>query len=85
MSQMTSRERVLTALNHQEPDRVPIACGCSGSGIKDEVAQSIREIEGIQGVPTPWRRGHGDNIYDERVMEIRSQQRDIQPMPQPLR
>jgi uroporphyrinogen decarboxylase len=70
ISKMTSRERVLTALSHQTPDRVPIACGCSGSGITDEVAQSIRERIGIQGVPTPWRSGHGDNIYDARVMEI---------------
>ena len=27
---MTSRERVLTALNHEEPDRVPLFVGTSG-------------------------------------------------------
>jgi uroporphyrinogen-III decarboxylase len=27
---MTSRERVLTALNHEEPDRVPLCVGTSG-------------------------------------------------------
>ena len=27
---MTSRERVLTALNHEEPDRVPLFFGTSG-------------------------------------------------------
>lgn len=28
---MTSRERVLTALNHEEPDRVPLFIGTSGA------------------------------------------------------
>ena len=28
---LTSRERVLLALNHQEPDRVPIVFGAEGS------------------------------------------------------
>ena len=28
---LTSRERVLLALNHQEPDRVPIVFGADGS------------------------------------------------------
>ena len=27
---MTSRDRVLTALNHEEPDRVPLFVGTSG-------------------------------------------------------
>jgi hypothetical protein len=30
MAEMTSRERVLAALNHQEPDRVPFDLGGSG-------------------------------------------------------
>ena len=30
---MTSRERLLTALNHQEPDRVPIDLGGNQTGI----------------------------------------------------
>ncbi len=28
---MTSRERVLTALNHEEPDRVPLFLGATGA------------------------------------------------------
>ena len=28
---MTPRERVLTALNHEEPDRVPLFMGASGA------------------------------------------------------
>jgi len=32
---MTSRERVLTAINHEEPDRVPLVIGVNNAtGIK---------------------------------------------------
>jgi uroporphyrinogen decarboxylase len=31
MAEMTSRERVVTALNHGEPDRVPLDIGGGGS------------------------------------------------------
>ena len=31
MAEMTSRERVLAAINHQEPDRVPLDIGAGGS------------------------------------------------------
>jgi uroporphyrinogen decarboxylase len=31
---MTSRERVLTAFSHREPDRIPLWCGASPEFIK---------------------------------------------------
>ncbi len=64
----TPRQRVLAALNHRELDRVPLACGCSGSGITDGVAQAIRQKLGLQGPTIHWRRGHGDTVYDPAVM-----------------
>lgn len=54
---MTSRERVLAALNHQEPDRVPIDfSGHRSSGISAIAYPKLREFLGLP--PTPIR------VYD---------------------
>ncbi len=48
---MTSRERVLTALHHEQPDRVPLVIGVSNAtGIK---MKPYRGIKGIIGVQAP--------------------------------
>jgi uroporphyrinogen decarboxylase len=45
---MTPRERVLSAINHEEPDRVPIVIGVSNAtGIKMKTYQDIKEVIGI--------------------------------------
>ncbi len=45
---LTSRQRVLTALNHQEPDRVPIDLGSNSStGISVRAYESLRSRYGI--------------------------------------
>jgi uroporphyrinogen decarboxylase len=45
---MTSRERVLTAINHEEPDRVPIIVGVSNAtGIKMKPYQELKKLLGI--------------------------------------
>ena len=49
---MTSRERVLTALNHREPDRVPIDCsGHRSSGISVLLYPKLREYLGLPAKP----------------------------------
>ncbi|MAF06423.1 MAG: hypothetical protein CL389_01040 [Acidiferrobacteraceae bacterium] len=46
---MTPRERVLMALNHEEPDRVPIVLGVSNAtGIKMQPYQGIKRIVGVE-------------------------------------
>jgi uroporphyrinogen decarboxylase len=46
---MTSRERVLTALNHEQPDRIPLVIGVSNAtGIKMKPYRGIKEIIGLQ-------------------------------------
>ena len=46
---LTPRDRVLTTLNHQEPDRVPIILGVSNAtGIKMKTYQGIKELVGIK-------------------------------------
>ncbi|MBX7260010.1 MAG: methyltransferase, partial [Candidatus Hydrogenedentes bacterium] len=45
---MTSRERVLAALNHEIPDRVPIDLGGFQTGIHKIAYQRLLEHLGIQ-------------------------------------
>lgn len=46
---MTSRDRVLTVLNHEVPDRVPIVIGVSNAtGIKMKTYRGIKALTGIQ-------------------------------------
>ncbi|MDX2417845.1 MAG: hypothetical protein QNK19_10335, partial [Xanthomonadales bacterium] len=46
---MTSRERVLTTINHGQADRVPLIIGVSNAtGIKMKPYQGIKKIDGIQ-------------------------------------
>jgi uroporphyrinogen decarboxylase len=46
---MTSRERVLTAINHEQPDRIPLVIGVNNAtGIKMKPYQAIKHIAGIQ-------------------------------------
>ncbi len=47
---MKSRERVIRALNHQEPDRVPIDLG--GTIVSSIVKKSYVELKGLLGQPT---------------------------------
>ncbi|MCE5252011.1 methyltransferase [bacterium] len=49
---MTSRERVLAALNHHEPDRVPIDCsGHRSSGISGIAYHRLRKYLGLEQRP----------------------------------
>jgi uroporphyrinogen decarboxylase len=46
---LTPRERVLAAINHEEPDRVPIVLGVSNAtGIKMKPYQGLKKILGIE-------------------------------------
>jgi uroporphyrinogen decarboxylase len=54
---MTSRERVLTAMEHAQPDRIPLVVGVSNAtGIKMKPYQGIKDIIGVQAPD--------DYIYD---------------------
>ncbi|MBZ5562291.1 MAG: uroporphyrinogen decarboxylase [Acidobacteriia bacterium] len=66
---MTHRERVLTALAHKEPDRVPMDLGGSAYSINDDHYFKLKEYLGLKGDIEPYRHGHTGNYYDERVLE----------------
>ncbi len=45
---LTSKERVITTLNHQEPDRVPIVIGVSNAtGLKMKVYRDLKKLIGV--------------------------------------
>ena len=45
---LTPKERVLAAINHQEPDRVPIVVGVSNAtGIKMQTYQKLKKLIGV--------------------------------------
>jgi uroporphyrinogen-III decarboxylase len=49
---MTSRERFLTALNHREPDRIPIDFGATGvTGVHASVVAQLRDHFGLERRP----------------------------------
>jgi uroporphyrinogen decarboxylase len=54
---LTSRERVLTAIHHEQPDRVPLVIGVSNAtGIKMKPYKGIKDIIGV--------KAPDDYIYD---------------------
>ena len=48
---MTPRERVLTAINHEEPDRVPIVIGVSNA--TSMKMKPYRELKDLTGISAP--------------------------------
>jgi uroporphyrinogen decarboxylase len=70
-SSMNSRDRVLTALNHQEPDRVPAVLWGSYYTLQDGTYFKLLEHLGFDGPLPPFRRykTRNSNYYDDRVLE----------------
>jgi uroporphyrinogen decarboxylase len=70
-AKMTSRERVLTALHHQEPDRVPTALWGSYYTLQDQTYFNLLKHLGITEPVQPFRRfrGHNSNYYDDRILD----------------
>jgi len=69
---MTPRERVLAAINHEEPDRVPIVVGASNAtGIKMKPYRRLKELLGISAPDNyiyDWPE-LGTALLDEATME----------------
>ena len=66
---MNSRERVLTSLNHEEPDRVPLYFGGTSSNLTDESYFQLKKFLGIEGDVETYREGHTGNYFDQRILE----------------
>jgi uroporphyrinogen decarboxylase len=83
---MTSRERVLTAINHEQPDRVPLVIGVSNAtGIKMKPYRGIKDIAGVQAPDKylyDWPELGTAEIDDETMLRLHSDVRgvlDVEP------
>ena len=69
IAKITPRARVLIALNHIEPDRVPLALGGGPYGLVDNLylrlVQHLKLGEPVQ----PFRTGHSISYMDDRLLE----------------
>jgi uroporphyrinogen decarboxylase len=78
---MTPRERVLSAINFEEPDRVPIAIGVNNAtGIKMKPYQGIKRIEGIEAPDNyiyDWPELGTAEIDEETMLRLRSDVRGV--------
>ncbi len=82
---MTPRERVLCALNHEEPDRVPIFFGTSGVTTMNTAAYDRLKMHlGLAGETRTFWRALQYAILDEEVMaRFQSDGRPLIPGPAP--
>jgi uroporphyrinogen decarboxylase len=65
---MSSRERVLAAMNHKEPDRVPIEFGGGVSNFHEDVYRGLEEYIQV-GFWKQWTSNWGAFKVDERVLD----------------
>lgn len=68
---MDHRTRVLSSIEHQEPDRVPTALWGSTYGLTDPLYYALLKHLGLGDPVAPFRdrRGHSVNYYDDRILE----------------
>jgi len=66
---MTSRQRVLTALAHQQPDTLPTALGGGPYGIVDDLYLRLVDLLNLGGPVPPFRVGHNISYMDDRLLE----------------
>ena len=78
---MTSRERVLSVINHEQPDRVPLVIGVSNAtGIKMKPYQGIKRIVGIQAPDNylyDWPELGTARIDEETMLRLHSDVRGV--------
>lgn len=83
---MTSRERVLSAINFEEPDRVPIVIGVNNAtGIKMKPYQGIKRLVGVEAPDNyiyDWPELGTAKIDEATMLRLRSDVRgvlDVEP------
>jgi uroporphyrinogen decarboxylase len=64
---MTPRERVLTAMKHQEADRFPIDLGGCSTGIEIEAYEPLKRLLGLPGPTRTFMRDHVE--IDEPILQ----------------
>jgi len=78
---MTPRERVLTAINHEQPDRVPLVIGVNNAtGIKMKPYQGVKDIAGVQASDNyiyDWPELGTAEIDEETMLRLHSDVRGV--------
>jgi uroporphyrinogen decarboxylase len=78
---MTSRERVLTAISHEQPDRVPLIIGVSNAtGIKMKPYRALKEMIGVQAPDNyiyDWPELGTAKIDEETMQRLHSDARGV--------
>jgi uroporphyrinogen decarboxylase len=67
---MNSRERVLAALHHQQPDRVPVSIGGTAHKLSDSRTLALLKHFGLNGEPRLVLAGPSFGYYDTRLLDI---------------
>ncbi len=82
---MTPRERVLAAMNHEEPDRVPIVIGVSNAtGIKMKPYRDIKKLAGIEAPDNymyQWPELGTAEIDENSMLRLHSDVRGVRDLP----
>ena len=68
MTEMLPRERVLAAINHNEPDRVPTALWGGPYGVVDNLYFRLLKHLNLGEPVQPFRMGHNISYIDDRVL-----------------
>ena len=68
-AKMAPRQRVLTALTHNEPDTVPTALGGGAYGLVDDLYLRLIDHLGLGAPVLPFRSGHNISYMDDRLLE----------------
>ena len=66
---MLPRERVLSSINHQEPDFVPLALGGGPYGIVDDLYLRLIKHLDLGHPVAPFRNGHSITYMDDNLLE----------------
>lgn len=66
---ISSKERVLRAIEHKEVDRVPIDLGGMACSLLDGVYFKLKEHLGFHEDIAPFREGSNSCYYDERILD----------------
>lgn len=69
IAEITPRQRVQTALAHEEPDRVPLALGGGPYGLVDDLYLRLVQYLGLGEPVPPFRTGHSISFMDDRLLE----------------
>ena len=66
---MLPRQRVLSAIRHQELDRIPTALGGGPYGLVDDLYLRLVQHLGLGAPAPPFRSGHSISYMDDRLLD----------------